>query len=359
MNRRPKSLIILASSAFILVATLYFGINNSVDPEIEYPEGFEILLLSEKEQTNLPDIYYIILDEYAGADSLEKNFNFDNTDFISALSKRGFFMPSNSYSNYPYTLLSIPSILNMQYLNFFSEEMGPESTDVHLIKILRENNLVMKNLKSKEYYIVSFYAGADSVPLLVDEKPCKGFDKRSEILCTFSEMPKIKDRVSQPIFVYAHMALPHDPYVFDEYGNPVSFNSENIDASTERKFYLEQLKFTNKKTIETIDIIISKYESSPIIIIQSDHGERIGVNWDNPTKEMIRQVFNNLNAYYLPNDGRSSLYDNITPVNTFRVIFNEYFDADFELLDDRHYWISSDQEPYDMKNVTEILDEYR
>jgi len=359
MSPRPKSLIILASSAFILVATLYFGINNSVDPEIEYPKDFEMLLLPDQEQTNLPDIYYIILDEYAGADSLENNFNFDNIEFISALSERGFFMPSNSYSNYPYTLLSIPSILNMQYLNFLSDEMGLESTDVRQIKILRENNLVMKNLKSKEYYIASFYAGADSVPLLVDEKPCKGFDKRSEILCTFSEMPKIKDRVSQPIFAYAHMALPHNPYVFDEYGNTIYFNSENIDALTERKFYLEQLKFTNKKIIEIIDTIISKYESQPIIIIQSDHGERIGVDWDNPTKEMIRQGFNNLNAYYLPNDGKNSLYENVTPVNTFRVIFNEYFDAGFELLDDRHYWISSDQEPYDMKDVTAILDEYR
>ena len=67
----------------------------------------------------------------------------------------------------------------------------------------------MKNLKSQGYYVVSFYAGADSVPLLVDEKPCNsrsilsGFDKRSEILCTFSEMPKIKDRTSRPVFVYA------------------------------------------------------------------------------------------------------------------------------------------------------------
>jgi len=365
VNRRPKYLLIFTSSTFILFLTLYFGINNAVDQEIEYPKGFEVLLLPDKKQTNLPDIYYIILDEYAGTDSLEKNFGFDNIEFISALSKRGFFMPSNSYSNYPFTLLSIPSTLNMQYLNFFSEEMGIDSTNLQPIEILRENNLVIKNLKSQGYYVVSFYAGADSVPLLVDEKPCNsrsllsGFDKRSEILCTFSEMPKIKDRISQPVFVYAHMALPHDPYVFDEYGNPVSFNHENIDTTTERKFYLQQLKFTNKKTIETIDAIIAKSESLPIIILQSDHGERIGVNWDDPTKEMVRQGLNNLNAYYLPHDGRISLYDDITPVNTFRVVFNEYLNADFELLDDRHYWVSSDKKPYDLEDVTEIIDEYR
>ena len=92
MSLSSKSLIILASSAFILVVALYFGVNNSVDPEIEYPKDFEMLLLPDQEQTNLPDIYYIILDEYAGADSLEKNFNFDNIEFISELSQRGFFI---------------------------------------------------------------------------------------------------------------------------------------------------------------------------------------------------------------------------------------------------------------------------
>jgi hypothetical protein len=377
----------IVSIALILVVTFYIGIYNLEDPEIKYSKNLEMLLLSDVEQTNLPDIYYIILDEYAGTDSLQKDFNFDNSDFISALSKRGFYMPSTSYSNYPFTLQSVPSSLNMQYLNFLSEELGTESTDVRPIDEILKKNLVMKNLRSKEYHIVSFYAGTTAAgsTRLVDEKLCgeeyylnelKGLvvrftpisyfislqsyhDKRDEILCTFSEISKVKDRISQPIFVYAHMSIPHSPYVFDEDGNPVTFNPRTADQSTKKKFYLEQLKFANKKVIETVDTILSKSQRPPIIIIQSDHGERTGIDWDNPTKEMIRQGLNNLNAYYLPNDGRSSLYDNITPVNTFRVIFNEYFNADFELLDDRHYWINSDKKPYDIKDITEILDEYR
>ena len=92
-------------------------------------------------------------------------------------------------------------------------------------------------------------------------------------------------------------------------------------------------------------------------MIQSDHGERTGIDWSNPTKEMIKQGLNNLNAYYLPNDGKNSLYDNITPVNSFRVIFNEYFNVDFELLDDKYYWVTEER-PYDQKDVTEILNEY-
>jgi len=216
----------IVSLALILIVVFYTGIYNSENTEINSSKNLELLVLPDVEQTNLPDIYYIILDEYAGSVSLQKEFNFDNSDFYSALSERGFYMPSTNYSNYPYTLLSVPSVLNMQYLNFLSEELGTESTDASPLVELLEKNLVMQNLKSKRYHIVSFYAGtiAAGSTLFVNEKLCvdqyilselKGlvmrfiplsysdslqsyYDKRSEILCTFSEIPKIKDRISQP-----------------------------------------------------------------------------------------------------------------------------------------------------------------
>lgn len=388
-NKLNRATIIcnVTSLGLILIVISSVGINGLVNSEIKHSEGLEVLSLPMGEQTDLPDIYYIILDEYAGSASLQKDFNFDNSNFYSALSERGFYVQSTSYSNYPYTMLSIPSSLNMQYLNFLGERLGVESTDTRPIIEILKNNLVMENLKSKGYHIVSFYAGtkAESSTQLVDEQLCGDeyaiyelmylmtkftpvsyfqpiqthHDKKGEILCTFSEISRIKDRISKPIFVYAHMMIPHEPYVFDTDGNPVTFNPEITDQSTKERLYLEQLKFANKKTIEAVDAILAKSKNPPIIIIQSDHGERTGIDWDNPTKEMIRRGFNNLNAYYLPNDGKNALYDTITPVNSFRVIFNEYFNADFELLDDKSYWLKSDEMPYDLKDVTEILNEYR
>lgn len=372
------------SLTLIFIISLNAGIYFLENPEIKYSENLEVLLLPDVKQTNLHDIYYIILDEYAGSDSLEKDYDFDNSDFILELSERGFFIPSTSYSNYPNSLLSVPSSLNMQYLNFLSEELGTESKDRRLLVEIWNNNLVMKNLKSKGYHITSFYEGmgagvAGSLSLL-DERLCGDdyvnddlkkelvmtyipisyfhdqlliSETRSKLLCIFSELTEIKDRISQPIFVYAHMKIPHAPYVFDSDGNPVNFNHRTADRLTQKKYYLEQLIFTNKKIIETVDIILAKSQNPPIIIIQSDHGERTGIDWDNPTKEMIRQGLNNLNVYYLPN-GTDSLYDSITPVNSFRVIFNEYFNADFELLEDKIYW-QTQERPFDIKDVTEIL----
>jgi hypothetical protein len=51
------------------------------------------------------------------------------------------------------------------------------------------------------------------------------------------------------------------------------------------------------------------------------------------------------NAYHLPGGGDQQLYETITPVNTFRVIFNYYFAGDFDLLEDASYFSTYD-DPY-------------
>ena len=74
-----------------------------------------------------------------------------------------------------------------------------------------------------------------------------------------------------------------------------------------------------------------KSETPPIIILQSDHGQRphhpgIVIGGDEWHKI--------LNAMYLPGMDYAGLSDSISPVNTFRLIFNHYFDADYPLLED-------------------------
>jgi hypothetical protein len=45
-----------------------------------------------------------------------------------------------------------------------------------------------------------------------------------------------------------------------------------------------------------------------------------------------------LNGYYVDKQTGADLYDSITPVNSFRIIFNDYFGESFPLLDDvSHY----------------------
>jgi hypothetical protein len=60
------------------------------------------------------------------------------------------------------------------------------------------------------------------------------------------------------------------------------------------------------------------------------------------------------NAYYFPDTDYELLSSQITPVNTFRIVFNRYFGADLELLPNRVYF-SSTIRPYDFFDATEML----
>jgi hypothetical protein len=50
-------------------------------------------------------------------------------------------------------------------------------------------------------------------------------------------------------------------------------------------------------------------------------------------------------AYFLPDDGNAKLYSTISPVNSFRLFFNEYFGANYPLLPDQTYITDSIAEP--------------
>jgi hypothetical protein len=57
-----------------------------------------------------------------------------------------------------------------------------------------------------------------------------------------------------------------------------------------------------------------------------------------------------LNAYYLPGVNAQLLYPSITPVNTFRLVFDQYFGGQFGLLEDKSYY-SVYESPYQFKEI--------
>jgi hypothetical protein len=128
-------------------------------------------------------------------------------------------------------------------------------------------------------------------------------------------------------FIYAHLLLPHYPYFFDHNGKLMSTQYAN-DAENKMK-YLEQLRYTNKIIRDCIENILNHSQSKPIIIIQGDHGFRYLKH-----KDQRAESFTILNAYYFPDHNYYSLYDSMSPVNSFRIVFNKYFNSNFPLLRD-------------------------
>jgi hypothetical protein len=92
---------------------------------------------------------------------------------------------------------------------------------------------------------------------------------------------------------------------------------------------------------EIVPKLIANSATPPIIIIQGDHGPTV--------PSQARERMRILNVYYLPGVD-APLYPTITPVNTFRVIFNTYFGQNLELLDDVSLY-SVYRHPFDYKLI--------
>jgi hypothetical protein len=133
----------------------------------------------------------------------------------------------------------------------------------------------------------------------------------------------------QPRFIYAHINMPHAPYFFNKNGDlrndqviMAEYNA-NPPAS-----YLEYLTYTNIQLQDLVNTILDN-DPSAVIIIMGDHGFR-----KSDINGYTDHLFENLNAVYFPDKDYGALYDSITGVNQFRVIFNKLFKQSFAVLKD-------------------------
>lgn len=334
-------------------------------------------------QKMLPDVYYIILDEYAHQDALKETFGYDNSEFLNALKAMGFYIAEESFCNYMRTTLSIPSSLNMQYLDFLTAQAGRHSTDTRIPFAMVRSNRVAQTFKQLGYQYVMTDSGispmdnsplADKVfsftgtdeftSLLAQATLLKGAasdfiheQSRNRHLFNFKAIKTIPE-IEGPTFAFLHINMPHSPFVFDRNGNPstsrkVEFKPTDYGPEY-HKHYLDQLIYTNKITLELLQAILSKSERTPIIIIQADHGLTPEGGWQN-TPEFVRLRGKILNAYLVPPVMREKLYPSITPVNSFRLLFKTIFKAPIDLLEDRIYYSHNEDKPYVFTDVTATL----
>jgi len=319
------------------------------------------------------DIYYIILDGYANNNSLKKYINYDNRNFIKYLKDIGFFVVSDGRSNYPSTIFSLPTTLNMEYINY--KKIG----SYEKIQYIWDNNKLFKYLKNKNYKIINIEKLDDNYgDIKINKNKCKAdsgefveillkttilypflneyynFYARSNILCYFKNIIQII-KVNGPKFVYAYIPSPHPPYLFGRNGEKVITESSSINWETKTQ-YLDQLIYITKKIKEIITIILNN-NNNTIIIIQSDHGPHFSVG--NNVKKQYDLQTGIINAFYLPNKKHTRLYNTMTPVNTFRIIMNLYFGENLKYLDDKIYDIEFSKKYSDLVfvNITDYFNE--
>jgi len=167
---------------------------------------------------------------------------------------------------------------------------------------------------------------------------------------------------SGPKFVFAHIVTPHPPFVFGPTGEPIEqtfrysfMDGDAYQGTTEQYLqgYRDQLQYINTRMQEVIRSILEQSARPPVIIIQGDHGPGSGLDYNSFENTDLEERLSILNAYYLPDGADESLFEQISPVNSFRIIFNHFFNTELAILPDRSYY-STWSEPFNFIEVSDL-----
>jgi len=376
--------IIVVSIQIVMIACLQIDSNN----DTFHQSG---MAASTRLSGQLPDIYYLIFDGYGREDILKEMYDCDNSDFLNQLKARGFYIADSSHSNYCATAQSLASSLNLDYLQSLAR-FNPRDFSRAPLALMIDNNRVFDFLKKLNYKIVAFMTGHS--PTQVEKadyyfKPGATLSEFQNILLnttvlsvlldlTKSQFDIHRDRISymlnkighldnieSPKIVFAHLISPHPPFVFKKNGEeterdwPFSFADGDhfiIQGGNTEEYisgYRDQLHYISGRILVTVDNIIESSDTPPVIIIQGDHGPGSGLFWESAPKSDLVERFSILNAYYLPGfKNKELLTPDLSPVNSFRLIFDEYFNQDLEMLPNYQFFTTRSR-PYTFINVTD------
>lgn len=342
--------------------------------------------------SGLPDVYYVILDGYASAETLRQVYSYDNREFLEALRARGFYVADRSLSNYSQTPLSLASSTNMEYLNRAVEIPGRQTKHLQPLYRLIEESRVLRAFQRRGYRTVTFQSGWTVTARNRNadwDVNCGGWSEfgrvlarttileslgffgtievqtRNRVLCEFAMLPQIQHRIPGPRYVFAHIVSPEPPLLFGRNGEPPPPTAESSSRQwRNRPGYVDQVIFINRSVLAVVDRILAEAQTPPVIVLQGDHGSAAtGYQWmygdegppasgEEPGIDVfLRERMGILNAYHLPG-GPAGLYESISPVNSFRVILNRYLGERYRLLEDRSFF-SRYAHPYRWIDATE------
>jgi hypothetical protein len=304
-----------------------------------------------------PNIYYIVVDEYAGFDSMKAYWHSNHMDALQTFLNDNHFILTNSTSRTIETVEEMGSRLNLKQYNntlgyFEMEKKIVECKVCQVLKGYGYTTVVFNPLfgpafaVDKEFryddpaIIGEMGAGIDSfAQMVLDQTMLSAFANyykakdnetlrfRNMTLYSLKYTPAPPD-VPAPMFVYTHLLIVHTPLVFTENGGLLD-PAHKLDWN----YYLAAHKYATKELQAMLETILKNADpdNPPVIILQSDHGARnlkLKVT-GSKILENYPDAFqhNVVNAMYLPGMDPSEIPADMDLTDTFAIVLNHYFNA--------------------------------
>jgi len=321
-----------------------------------------------------PNVYHIILDEYTDNEILTKKFGYNNEKFLEFLNNNGFYMHDKLFSTFGGTVKELNVIFNMEY----PKKLGWMSEDYESLN----NNKVMSIFSNQNYSIIETnsmmrwknfsdvdtklcydtnFINSEFLDQVLGKSIIRYFlekyqqdTRRDTVRCTFDVLNEITLKIDGPKYVFSHVYVPHPPFLFGPNGENVIPDHREISGLQsweDPQGYVNQLIYaTNEITVVIKNIV--KNDPNAIVIVQGDTGTLTGTDISKKTMKEIYQAHSILYAVRIPDVEDS---DYMIPVNTYRVIFNNYFNMNYDYLEYHSYLVDNDG---NVEDITKKLYDY-
>jgi hypothetical protein len=183
--------------------------------------------------------------------------------------------------------------------------------------------------------------------------------RRERITYALTHLPDYAGRET-PHFVFAHIYSPHIPFLYGPAATPLTYQPEmnfywyQPPPEDYVAYYTYQIDYLNQVVLEAIDGILAQARGPLVIVVQGDHGDDKYLDWDAPDARGIEVRSAILNAVYYSDGDYASLYPTLTPVNTYRLVFNHWFQTQFPRLADRVY-----VHPHPLETPPNVIPEFQ
>lgn len=283
-----------------------------------------------------PNIYFVVPDRFPSPEALRET-GYNPTDFIEALGGRGFYVREDATSCDPFlpgddtvkstrTMRFLASVLNLGDdipLDIAYRQAGDLIRSPEINEILQANGYTVHHIGSwfpetavnatadlnhafETYSMASrLYSNLFSATVVdrsifryLNSFPFMSKNSRGEVERTRQTFQRetikyIATSEDSPVYVFAHIILPHPDYYWTADGRP-----QESTTLTLEQMYLEQIKYTEWYLLDIIDGIQS-HDPDAIIIIQADEGMAYVDNTLNVT--LSNTQWNGcLTAWYIP-----------------------------------------------------------
>ena len=319
--------------------------------------------ITEIIQTDKPNVYYLLFDEYGGDENLMTYFGYDNSDFYAELEARGFSVSHSTYNSEScWTDTLVPNLLNLDYVatDDMTEKARREYLEnPYLATLLQENGYSVNLINHRAYLRVenareltegqvedniseyllenSIFNKIDYFYNLINRQLFVDYRDNyvGPLNNCFDQLKNCwQETKNGPTLTISYIQSPHAPFVFNADGSI-------RDLTTgwywkDESLYPGQLQYVNTKILEAIDNIQAN-DPTAVILLMSDHGARVplhmveqfgGPRFDAEAETPVMQSA--LCCVCVP--GETLDIEGLTGINAARTALNAAFGMDLEMI---------------------------